>query len=78
MKSDEELVKNSEAQQIYDEIFLRLEKESSYAEIGYWLNETGVPTGPYARNEKWDGRMVSTTVHNPILKGDRFRNKRTS
>lgn len=35
-----------------------------------------MPTGPYARQEEWDGPMVGRVTHNIVLKGVRFRNRR--
>ena len=53
-----------------------LDEGALYSEIADWLNENKVPTGPYHRNKKWDGRMVARTSHNILLKGYRYRNKR--
>ena len=33
------------------------------------FNENGVPVGPYARNEKWDGSMIRRFYANTLLKG---------
>ena len=76
VKSDDDVERLPEAVPIYEEWFHRLDEGNSYSEVGDWLNETGVSPGPYARNEKWDCRMVARASHNPILKGIRFRNKR--
>jgi site-specific DNA recombinase len=76
-KSDDDWEKLPEAEQIYREWFDRLDHDALYAEVGDWLNEAGVPTGPHSRtNKKWDGRMVARVTHNWLLKGVRFRNKR--
>ena len=75
-KSDADWEKLPEAEAIYREWFDRLDHDALYSEVGDWLNEIGVPTGPHARKDKWDGPMVARVTHNWILKGVRFRNKR--
>ncbi len=75
-KSDDDWEKVPEAEPILREWFDRLDHGASYAEVADCLNETGVPTGPHARKDKWDGPMVARVTHNWILKGVRFRNKR--
>ena len=78
-KDDSGLSKDPFAEPIYKEWFRRLDEEgASFQSIADWLNASGVPTGPYAENEKWDGRMVGRITRNPILKGERFRNERQS
>jgi site-specific DNA recombinase len=77
-KTDTDVQKDPAAEPIYDEWFTRLEKGDSYAEIADWLNDNGIPTGPWCDKEKWDGQLVSKVTHNPILKGYRQRNQRVS
>lgn len=77
-KTDDELEKIPEAAPVYEEWFRRMDEGALYSEVADWLNETGVSVGPYARNEKWDGKMVAATSHNWQLKGCRCRNKRTT
>ncbi|MEX0701797.1 MAG: recombinase family protein, partial [Planctomycetales bacterium] len=77
-KNDAEWRKDPDAEPIYAEWFARLDREESYADIADWLNSEGVPTGLYSRMQQWDGRMVARVTHNPILKGYRYRNKRTT
>ena len=77
-KTEDDLQKDPEAELIYREWFHRLDEGASYAEIADWLNSRGIPTGPYCRQEKWDGRIVGRVTHNPILKGERYRNRRKS
>ncbi|HET6572476.1 MAG TPA: recombinase family protein [Fimbriiglobus sp.] len=73
-KSDADLRKDPAAEPVYDEKFRRLEDGASFAEVADWLNAAGIPPGPYARVERWLGRMVARLVFNPILKGVRVRN----
>lgn len=75
-KSDGDWEKVAEAEPIYREWFDRIDHGATYAEVADWLNASGVATGPYVRREKWDGPMVGRVMHNWILKGVRFRNKR--
>ena len=76
-RSDADLEKLPEAEAIYTEWFDRLDRGASYAEVADWLNEHGVPLGPYCTQKKeWDYRIVGQVTHNWILKGVRFRNKR--
>lgn len=72
--SDADVRKDPAAEPVIDELFSRLEAGATYAEAADWLNAQGVPTGEWAANPKWDGRMVGRLVHNPILKGVRVRN----
>ena len=77
-KGDADVSKDPAAEPIYDEWFRRLESGASYAEIADWLNERGIPTGPYCRDKTWTCAMVSRVTHNPILKGVRVRNAKVS
>ncbi len=70
-KSDLEVKKDPEAELIYDRWFSMLELGATYFDVADWLNDSGVPDGPYASNEKWDGRMVARVTHNAKLKGIR-------
>jgi len=74
-KSDADVEKVAEAQAVYDEWLDRLDRGQSYSQVADWLNERGIPTGPSARKRTWDGKMVARVIHNPILKGWRYRNK---
>ena len=76
--NDEDVTKDPTAEPIYDEWFTKLEQDGTFAEIADWLNEKGIPTGPYCRLDKWDSRMVGRVTRNPILKGLRVRNDRIS
>jgi site-specific DNA recombinase len=76
--SDDDLRKDAAAEPIYCEWFRMLDRGAFYAEVGDYLNASGVATGPYARTKTWDGPMVSRITHNTILKGVRFRNRRKS
>ena len=77
-KSDADVRKDPQAESVYDEWFMRLERGDAYAEVADWLNGKDVPTGPWCEREKWDGPLVSKVTHNPILKGIRQRNQRVS
>src|SRR5262249_28582832 len=66
------------AEPVYDEWFRRLENGASYAEVADWLNDQGIPPGPYSRQRTWDCKMVARVTHNPILKGVRVRNDKIS
>ena len=74
--TDDALQKDSAVEPIYDEWFRRLEDGATFAEISDWLNDRGVPTGPYARTSRWSGTMVGQVTRNPLLKGLRVRNRR--
>lgn len=76
--NDSEVYKDPAAEAIYDEWFTRLESGQNYREIADWLNDAGVKPGKYCRSNKWNGRMVSRVTFNPILKGERVRNKRVA
>jgi len=76
--TDAEITKDPAAEPIVQEIFRRLESGSSYSEICDWLNDNKVPLGEYARGNRWNVSTLSRWVHNPILKGQRVRNRRKS
>ena len=76
--TDSEITKDPEAERVYGEIFSRLENGENYRQIADWLNKSGVSTGPYCRLDEWSGAMVKRIVFNPILKGERVRNKRVT
>ncbi len=77
-KTDKDLKRDPAAEPVYAEWFRRLDKGEVYSEIADWLNENGVPTGPYCRSDTWDCKMVARITHNPILKGIRLRNNMKS
>jgi site-specific DNA recombinase len=75
-KSDAEWHKDPAAEPIYQEWFERLDAGALYADIADWLNSQSVSTGPFARQEAWDCRMVGRVSRNVLLKGYRRRNVR--
>lgn len=75
---ENDLQKDPAAEAIYLEMFQLLEDGATYAEIADWLNDNNIPVGPYCRLSRWDCRMVSRIVHNPILKGERVHNRKMS
>src|SRR5579862_4394208 len=77
-KSEDDVEKDPKAEEVYDEMFKRLEAGASYAEIADWLNAEATPVGPYCRSKKWSGRMVRRIAFNPILKGVRERNRKVT
>jgi hypothetical protein len=77
-KSEADVSRDPSAESIYQEWFFRLEKDTSYAEVADWLNETGVPVGSGCRSNRWTGPMVRRITFNPILKGVRVRNRKMS
>ena len=74
--SDEEVQKDPEAVDVYETWFSMLEAGATYAEVVRWLKSENIPTGPYCTSKKWSGAMVKRLTYNPILKGERLRNKR--
>ena len=76
--TDSEVYKDPNAEPIYDEWFSRLEEGQNYRMVADWLNDLGIPTGPYCRLSKWDGAMVKRITFSEILKGERIRNKRVA
>jgi site-specific DNA recombinase len=77
-KSDAEVRKDPAAEDIYKEWFRKLEDGATFAEIADWLNDRGVPMGPFSRSSRWDGTMVGRVTRNPLLKGVRRRNDKIS
>jgi site-specific DNA recombinase len=77
-KTDQDLRKDPAAVPIYEEWFRRLDCGDTFSEIADWLNELGIPTGPFCRGARWSCRMVGRLTRNPILKGVRQRNRKES
>ncbi|MDG3005898.1 recombinase family protein [Paludisphaera mucosa] len=73
--SDADVVKAPEAEAIYDEWFRLLEGGATYAEVADWLNGLGVRPGPACRSATWNIARVRGATLNPILKGERVRNR---
>jgi DNA invertase Pin-like site-specific DNA recombinase len=76
--SDSECSKLPEAQEIYDQVFRRLEDGQTFAQVSDWMNEQKVPTGSACRTPIWTGSLLATVIRNPILKGVRQRNRRVT
>ena len=70
-ETEDDMRKDDSAEPIYREWFRILEEEGTYQDVADWLNEEGVPVGPYCRTTYWTCRMVSRITHNTILKGER-------
>jgi DNA invertase Pin-like site-specific DNA recombinase len=77
-KTDAELQKDPAAGPIFDKMFRMLEGRATYSEVADWLNAQGIKPGPWARSPRWRCSLVTQLIHNPILKGVRVRNRRTS
>src|SRR5262245_52590299 len=43
----------------------------SYEGIGEYLNDEGVPPGPYAVHGRWSGKLVEDLLRDPVLSGQR-------
>jgi site-specific DNA recombinase len=79
VKYDQQVTKDPAAEPIIREVFRRLEEGASYSEVADWLNSHSIPTGPCCRvSRTWDSELVRRLVHNPILKGVRYRNCKVS
>lgn len=76
--SIDDIQKDPAAEPIVERIFAMLEDGASFAEVSDWLNSESVSTGPYCRSEKWTGTILSQFVRNPVLKGIRHWNERTT
>lgn len=74
-ESDADVRKDPEAEPVYNEWFRKLEDGATYAEVADWLNDKGIPTGPASRSTSWNVARVRNVTLNPILKGDRVRNR---
>lgn len=76
--TDDDVIKDPETLEVYETWISMLENGAAYSEVARWLIANNVPTGPYCTTEKWTGAMVKRLTYNPILKGERHRNKRIS
>jgi hypothetical protein len=68
-KGYDEWRKDAAATEVYREWFERLKEDPNCSAVADWLNARGVPPGPYARRQTWDGKMVRRLTGNPLLKG---------
>lgn len=75
-KTDAEIIRDPNAERVYELWFRMLEEGANYSEVADKLNEMKVAPGEWARSDKWIGRMVARVTHNTILKGYRSRNAR--
>lgn len=48
---------------------LLLRETLNCSAVADMFNAQGIPVGPYARNDKWDGNMVRRFYRNPLLMG---------
>ncbi len=46
-----------------------LDVKHNWTAVAEYFNGHSVPTGPYCRDDQWNGAMVKRLYHNPILKG---------
>jgi site-specific DNA recombinase len=76
--SVDDIQKDPAAEPIVERIFAMFEDGASFVEVSDWLNSESVSTGPYCRSEKWTGTILSQFVRNPVLKGIRHWNERTT
>jgi len=77
-KKDSEWSKDPAAEQVVHTVVQMLLQNGNYSEVADWLNEHQVPVGPHCRQQRWTGAAVARWIHNPILSGRRFRNKKVS
>jgi DNA invertase Pin-like site-specific DNA recombinase len=77
-KNDSEWRKDPECEAIYAMMAAMLSEHGNYSQVADCLNEKGIKPGPMCRTAEWCGAMVSRLIHNPLLKGWRYRNKRKS
>ena len=49
----------------------RVMRGESYEQVAQWLNEEGIPPGPYATGGRWSGKLVKELLRDPILSGQR-------
>jgi site-specific DNA recombinase len=74
--SDEEMQKDPKAVPVYETWISMLENGATYAEVARLLKSENIPTGKYCSSRKWTVAMVKRLTYNPILKGERHRNKK--
>jgi len=77
-KKDLEWSKDPAAEPVIQEVVRMLFEHRNYSAVADWLNEQQVPVGPCCRRDRWTGCAVARWIHNPILSGRRFRNKKVS
>ncbi len=53
----------------------RIMSGETYEGVAAWLNEGGVPTGPYCHRDNWNGKLLRNFLQNPILHGQRERSR---
>jgi site-specific DNA recombinase len=77
-KHDSELHKDPNLIPFVEGIFQRIEEGANYCEVAAWLNQESVPVGKHSRTKGWDNNKVRRIVTNPIYKGTRERNRKTT
>lgn len=68
-KTYDDWKKDSEAERWIKEGRERLQKSLNCSALAEWFNGNLVPTGPYCRNDRWDGAMVRRYYGNYLLAG---------
>jgi hypothetical protein len=61
--------KDPTAGPIYEQWFRKLRDSPNCSAVADWLNQEGIPIGPFSRRKTWSGAMVRRLTRNPLLKG---------
>lgn len=65
---------------VFEPIFVNwgrmIEEGASLSHIADVMNRDKVSTGPFCDSEEWTGVMVNRVIRNPLLSGNRYRNKK--
>lgn len=77
-KHDSQITKKPGMETIVEQMVRQLEEGRSFSEVADWLDESNVPLGPGSRVKKWTGVQVRNVIFNPLLKGERVRNRKVS
>lgn len=75
-KTYDDWMRDDEATETIREGLTKLNASLNCTAVADWFNKTGFSTGPYCRNDAWDGAMVRRFYLNPLLVGIAQRGKK--
>ncbi len=75
-KNDAEWRKDPAFEPVFQSWARMIEDGASLSHIADVANRDKVPTGPFCDSDEWTGVMVNRVFRNPLLHGERYRNKK--
>lgn len=75
-KNDTDWRKDPAFEPVFQSWARMIEDGASLSHIADVANRNQVPTGPFCDSDEWTGVMVNRVFRNPLLHGERYRNKK--